>query len=315
MNKLLTLLLLFVFSLPGEAKWSVANVPIEFVWLVDSIQSAAPSERQRAELDVKFNRLEKVLKNINSDSLAFLIKSEIYKGILETQWHNLLSYRLLDENTPTLINEKIQKNKNELSLFSSWTIAALNSDIATLVASKEFKAKSPQMEKRIALLAPWATLILNTSPDQFEAAIRPVMFTIIDRIIRTTTFFAEQVRRPTETKGSEAIVFFTQSSSDEKEGPLKILPPPPDKVLESITIQKPSVPQGPVSALKNEILPNPKDKSIPLPDSVNDWPVRGAPKAGVLPTPVNDWLIPLDPNYQPTHVPRPTNDPGWFYDR
>ncbi len=317
MNKILLIFFVTILSFPCKASWSVKNVPIEFVWLVDSIQASKSSERQTTNLDEKFNQLGNILQKISPDSISFLIKSEIYKGILETQWNNLLSYRLIDEKTPSLINEKIIVNSNKFSSFSRWTITALNSDISSLIASKEFKAKSSQAEKRIALLTPWATLILNTSADQFEAAIKPVMFTIIDRIIRTTTLFVEQVRQPIETQKNNPVTFFIKSLSNEEQVPSKALPFLPDKILESITIQNPLAPTGRDSALKNEILPNPNDRSVTAPRAINDWanPLQKTPKAGILPmpVPVNDWIIPLDPKFKPNNVPSPTNDPNWFY--
>lgn len=281
--KLLILLSLFLpivsqSSLPTYVPKS--ELPVEFSYLVESLQLYPLQDKEREDLSIVIKALDKVFTQMSKEEVYFTLKSEIYKELLNkprlTQQSKLYDKKIL-KNFLEVIDTKIDNYHQ----FAKWIIFATYSDLKQVFDSPYFNTfivekkgiglKNPNaamIEKKLNLILPWYEDIVNQSPEEFHEMLKPTMISILNIILKKSGYLLEFSRfdkfKPSE---GDNLTYFELKMPVKKEAqkdPLLDMELPGEK---------------PVEQAKAEWLPR-NEPMEPNPNYV-------APEK--LPVPTDDW--------------------------
>ncbi|MFI5389729.1 MAG: hypothetical protein ACHQYQ_00095 [Bacteriovoracales bacterium] len=278
------LLIGLILSLPTKSAIQTfvpkEDLPVEFSYLVESLQQYPLSDKEREEIAKEIKELDKLFSLMSKEEVFFVLKSEIYKELLnkprlaqQSQYYNKKILRTLLD----LIEAKI----DSYHPFAKWIIIATYADLKQIfdspyyntfvVEKKGIGLKNPNaalIEKKLNLVLPWFEDITGQSPEVFHENLKPVMLSLLAKLNKKIKYLLQYSRfEKLNLVTEDALKYFEIKSPEEKaakKDPLLDMDLPTEK---------------PTEVAKDQWMP----KNGPLePD-----PNYVAPEK--LPTPTDDW--------------------------
>ncbi len=278
---------LLFFLIPGII-WSAPvtyypkqDLPAEFSYLIESLQLYPLEEKERKALGNKIKELDQMLSELTKEEVYFLLKSEIYKGLLaRPKLKNQSGYYNPEILKP--LNSILEVRIDDYHKFAQWLMYAVYADLSqsfdsafynTFVVKKKtgmpLKSKNLiMMQRKFNFILPWYEEIINSTPEEFHESIKDEMFHLLDVIkmkmkdlIKFSRFDKFKIDPDKKT-----LTFFTTKSLEAAEKKA-------EEVL-GLTIE-----ERPQTTVKAEWIP----KNAPMDPDPNYLP------PDVLPDPVNDW--------------------------
>ncbi|MBF0297704.1 MAG: hypothetical protein HQK51_03230 [Oligoflexia bacterium] len=198
-------------------------LPLEFQFLIESYQHSNLTDKEKNEFIDLIKKLDINLKVLPQKYIYFVIKSEIYKELLE----NKIIYRnneqqrsstsqlmetdeVLDSLSIKKINKLLSNNYLIYTSFGKWLIESLQADIWELTSSKFFDEKlnknnnsardkkflreSEKIEKnkiqnKKKLLTPIYQEVIKKKAEDFNELLKPIMHSILVKLVYQTTIF------------------------------------------------------------------------------------------------------------------------------
>lgn len=171
-----------------------SDLPVEFSYLVESIQQYPLQDSERDNLSNVLKKLDKLFSQMTKEEVYFVLKSEIYKELLNkprlSQQSQLYDKKIL-RNFAEVIDTKIESYHQ----FAKWIIIATYSDLKQIFDSPYFNTfivekkgiglKNPNaamIGKKLNLVLPWYEDITNQNPEEFHEMLKPIMIGILDKI-------------------------------------------------------------------------------------------------------------------------------------
>ena len=135
-NLILISFSIFLFPVCSQAgdldnlKITSTAVPYELELMFNHLKEQKTTANQKEKLFADLEIINDDLSAIGSKANMFLIKSEIYKGILTNQYLKKEAKVQVSAATVGSIEKKIQSNKVIYSNFSTWIIKSILNDLA-----------------------------------------------------------------------------------------------------------------------------------------------------------------------------------------
>ncbi len=181
-------------------------LPVEFSYLVESIQQYPLPDNEKENLLKVLKKLDKLFAQMTKEEVFFLLKSEIYKELLNkpklTQQSQLYDKKIL-RKLAELIDTKIESYHQ----FAKWIIIANYSDLKQIFDSPYFNTfivekkgiglKNPNaamIGKKLNLVLPWYEDIINQNPEEFHEMLKPIMMGLLDKITSKIEYLLEYSR-------------------------------------------------------------------------------------------------------------------------
>jgi hypothetical protein len=137
-------------------------------------------------------------------NLLFLIKSEIYKGLLNNQYLAYEDTVQISEVIVKSIEEKFKKYELSYGAFAKWIFKSIQNDLAPYrkdsflnryqtVSRTNMKemALALSLKKSLKYISPWLIAIESQTPEQFNNTLTQIAIDILKQISRKTYFFKE----------------------------------------------------------------------------------------------------------------------------
>ncbi|RLA64696.1 MAG: hypothetical protein DRQ88_07140 [Epsilonproteobacteria bacterium] len=259
------------------------DLPAEFSYLIESIQLYPLENKEREILGENIKELDQMLSELTKEEVYFLLKSEIYKGLLERP---KLKKQNIYYNPEILksLNSIIEVRLDDYHKFAQWLLFAVYTDLRqifdspfynTFIVKKKtglpLKSKNLlMMQKRFDFILPWYEEIINSTPEELHESIKENMFDLLN-IIEIKVNDLIKFSRFEKFKldpNKKTLSFFTTKTLLEGQKDIK-----EEKMLD-ITIE-----ESPKVMAKQEWIP----KNAPMDPNPDYTPPK------VLPAPVNDW--------------------------
>jgi len=259
------------------------DLPAEFSYLVESIQLYPLEPKEREELGKKLREIDQMLAQMTKEEVYFLLKSEIYKGLLNRpKLKNPNNYYNPEILKP--LNSIIEVRVDDYHKFAQWLLFAVYSDLRQIFDSpfyNTFAVKKKtglplknknviMMQKKFDFILPWYEEVINSTPEEFHEALKENMFQLLASIemkIKDLLKYSRFEKFKLDPN-IQTLTFFTTKSPEEKKE---------KKEEEILGLDLGVEGEAPVKKAqwvpKNEPMePNP-DYVPPesLPEPVNDW--------------------------------------------
>lgn len=152
------LLIGLILSLPTKSAIQTfvpkEDLPVEFSYLVESLQQYPLSDKEREEITKEIKELDKLFSLMSKEEVFFVLKSEIYKELLnkprlaqQSQYYNKKILRTLLD----LIEAKI----DSYHPFAKWIIIATYADLKQIFDSpyyNTFIVEKKELDSKILTL-------------------------------------------------------------------------------------------------------------------------------------------------------------------
>ena len=174
------------------------TTPIEFELLYSTIQSTLiPKEKD--EFLVLSHHLQNFFNRVEQDQLFFLIKSIIYKSVIQYEFDFYIQY--IDVNSMFLkkIQQKLNTNKEHYNDFSQWIIRSILGDLEIYIDtpildqlgqlskdSQEDMKKAGEIERKLKYLRPWFYTVEKLKPKELTNLVREMSWKILYRVFYYT---------------------------------------------------------------------------------------------------------------------------------
>lgn len=254
------------------------KIPEELYLLVDCLWNKSNKD-EKFDLIPLISGLNANLHYMTPPIMHFLIKSEIYKFILEENFFDkkLDQYARVTPNEFKNLQPKLQANYPELCAFNNWVYQAISSDMQQIIASgaieKLYAYQGPITDKGVVHLkkvskyiTPWLTAIKNIPVERVQQLTMPKLKDLLTHLIGVTylyefysmkkydgdqNFFQLPAMKPSKTeeayKKASDIVKEMKPQNDQSsqlEKLFKEVPPENSNgKKEEIPTQKPWIPQ------------------------------------------------------------------------
>tara|TARA_B100001971_G_C18268024_1_gene596356 strand:- start:31785 stop:32666 length:882 start_codon:yes stop_codon:yes gene_type:complete len=165
----------------------------------------SPIERELAEEAIAAATLiNSDVKKLDKVNLLFLIKSEIYKGLLNNQYMSYSDSVQISSVILKSIREKFKKYDLNYSPMAKWIFQSIEKDLGpyekdgfidryqTVNRSNiKERAKALELSKSLKYISPWIIALESKTPDQFNEMLAKISVDILKQISRKTYFFHE----------------------------------------------------------------------------------------------------------------------------
>jgi len=188
-NLLLSLqIFLFINPTNGFAKIKILSnkLPLEFVTLLETLDKESLTPENRKEFVKIVKKIDLLLENIPREYVLLLSKAEIYKYVLEFQFHQAVSYQYFTSENVSKAKDKLSEKAMDYSPFLWWVLSALITDMEQLLDNSSFKSHSQipnfEVENKLKLLTPWLSQINIMSPRELQLTLDAHLINILTRL-------------------------------------------------------------------------------------------------------------------------------------
>ncbi|OFZ45994.1 MAG: hypothetical protein A2381_00350 [Bdellovibrionales bacterium RIFOXYB1_FULL_37_110] len=275
------------------------HFPLEFIYLMNSIQSKPASSAETSVLSKQLKSFDQLASDLEVEKNHLFIKSEIYKVLFKLRPKSELSKESYQEEILTNVKNKLSEDsKSNLSAFTVWFIEALITDITLLFSSEHFKPiqlvvtakqalkndKEKNYKKKLDLCLAWIELYLNLNAEEFEIELFNVMNKIIERLYQYSNLYLQLTHTGTASLTNELVHFSLSEKQPDKKGIANI-----NYILdlENMGLDK-DRPREP----KLDWLPSDEPFNANIPKSKEDN--KKQPPDEKEPVPINDWPIDIE---------------------
>ncbi len=278
------ILLGLILSLPTKSAIQTfvpkEELPVEFSYLVESLQLYPLSDLEREKVTKEIKELDKLFSLMSKEEVFFVLKSEIYKELLNkprlTQQSKYYNKKIL---RPLL--DVIEAKIDSYHQFAKWIIIATYADLKQIfdspyyntfiVEKKGIGLKNPNaalIEKKLNLVLPWYEDITGQNPEVFHENLKPVMLSLLTKLNKKIRILLQFSRFDTLKLVAEDTLKYFEIKAPGEKGPKK------DPLLDmDLPTEKPT-----------EVA---KDQWAPRNEPTEPDPNYVAPEK--LPSPTDDW--------------------------
>lgn len=329
MKKIFFLALLLSFTVqatirPTKVYEARATLPLEFRYLVDSIEKGEMTTDTRADFLSNIAHLDHIFSFLGQEEIFFTVKSEVYKAILK-KFQGIKSQEVwYAPSILTKLESKREKFKKLQAPFEAWLTDAISSDLRLLykdplTQSFQLSAKSGtpiketsllKIKNRFELLWTWYDYLESKDEDEIILDLMSFKLTLFSSIREYLQMYLVKTHYGVGTpfpKNEYLFFALKKVNSENKESGI-------DQMLEKITQE--IVTKKEEEEQKNEAGWKPEEDFSPtVKRAQNTYKIPSK-----LPRPVNDWKRELAdelvapfpkpaPDYSaPKNLPSPTND-------
>lgn len=203
------------------------KLPLEIVFLLKNLNEIKLSAKEDGRLVEHVKDLNRNLKFITKEKFYFVVKSEIYKNILEKEFQGDFKIMKFTSEQIKTIEESYIKNKDQYSLFSRYLIESILSDFNTLKTYPGFNQvklnsidRDPTLNlirKKLNLLSPWLGAMSTLEARDFNLRMKRLMLKIIEDLASITGVYKTYM--PSEELEKEDFIIVKTIS--EKKLPIK----------------------------------------------------------------------------------------------
>ena len=269
----MTILLLLLINTTFAAYIPIkGKIPSELHHIITTLQTSSLYSAHKEEINSIIPRMDQALSSLDSDDIHLIIKSEIFKTLLQFPPSAKRSFESL---SPKMIEDIHAVSKKVKSPFLSWLSLAVRADLKQLLHSPLFPSfkkaiKSPHakwsrpmilMKKKFSLLLPWHDYLTTTSEGQLSEKLYPLLLKCLRQIHFKSARYASLI--PSHSPAQDKLQYF-------------------EKIL-------PATQKNPLDSLINPVIERNKKADLPLP--VDGWvPKKKDDYTQKLPEPTDDWL-------------------------
>lgn len=208
--KLIILISLFSFLVFSQDDKLLANLKLidsvseELRIIVDHLNYNEVSKDHAREVLAACELINNDTINMDSINLLFLIKSEIYKGLLNNQHLSYEDSVQISEVIVKSIEDKFKKHEVSYSPFAKWIFNSIIEDLKPYrandflnryqtVSRTNMKEMSMalSLQKALKYISPWIIAIESQTPESFNNTLTLISIDILKLISRKTYFFKE----------------------------------------------------------------------------------------------------------------------------
>lgn len=208
--KLIILISLFSFLAFSQDDKLLANLKLidsvseELRIIVDHLNYNEVSKDHAREVLAACELINNDTINMDSINLLFLIKSEIYKGLLNNQHLSYEDSVQISEVIVKSIEDKFKKHEVSYSPFAKWIFNSIIEDLKPYrandflnryqtVSRTNMKEMSMALglQKALKYISPWIIAIESQTPESFNNTLTLISIDILKLISRKTYFFKE----------------------------------------------------------------------------------------------------------------------------
>jgi hypothetical protein len=208
--KLIILISLFSFLAFSQDDKPLANLKLidsvseELRIIVDHLNYNEVSKDHAREVLAACELINNDTINMDSINLLFLIKSEIYKGLLNNQHLSYEDSVQISEVIVKSIEYKFKKHEVSYSPFAKWIFNSIIEDLKPYrandflnryqtVSRTNMKEMSMALglQKALKYISPWIIAIESQTPESFNNTLTLISIDILKLISRKTYFFKE----------------------------------------------------------------------------------------------------------------------------
>jgi hypothetical protein len=209
-------------------KINESSLPLEFVLLAESLNELKLTQEEKDKISDKIKSVNSNLKFLKKEQIFFILKSELYKSILEREFHNdfrIMKFTNLDISN---IEKAYLANKKEYSPFARWLVESVISDFGELKNYPGFnsvKLDVPEKDvtlnlvrKKLSLLSPWLGAISALKASEFNFRLKKMFFEILSDVEISTGVYKNYLTN----KELDSTDFITVNTITNKKLPLKV---------------------------------------------------------------------------------------------
>lgn len=290
--KYLIIITIFFFSLTYAQDLTLTpdqDLPIELKYLLETYNELSYSDWEKEKLTNHFDKISENILSIDKAQKYLLLKSEIYKAILQFPPVPKKSLK----NLPSYAEVSTQYK----SKFFTWIAMAINEDFQALKEDTNYKTlqgKNLRLEslsqnqkvfiKKLERIQPWMDLFANYNEEEARDKLKAFVFATLEKLeFYSKTFIVYS--KPLEALKEKQLIYKLEKD---------LAPKPKEETLSEILSIKEKPPTN-LQATQNVST---------LGEENLNWVPKDEPQ-DLFPKP--------DPNYQPpAELPQPVND--WIFD-
>jgi hypothetical protein len=230
------------FSLYAYIK-STEAVPQEFSFMVETLQNYPFSAEETQQLEKEISSLDTHLQYLNDREMAFLLKSELYKGILN---FSLGREEIKLEESDKYISNLTTKQATITNPFHQWLISSFKLDLINLTSDKKFQKVIENKKsrtainsveervhfKKVQMILAWASFLSSSNEEELSTTLKPLLL----KIVKTTNSRAELFAKLTKFNYSAKNKFPLKYFRLEKTGDKKPLSPSEISQVENLVL-------------------------------------------------------------------------------
>lgn len=175
---------------------------VELELLLEHLGSSNIGHQQAEKAVDSSIKINASLLKVSKSNHLFLIKSEIYKGLLNTQYLSSKEEIVINESVLKAIEKKLLKSSVVYSDFSNWIANSILSELAPYrednflnsyqsADRSDFKVmkRVHELQKTLKYLSPWILAIYEKSPESFNSLVSKVSVDILESIANKAELF------------------------------------------------------------------------------------------------------------------------------
>ncbi len=248
-----TLLLLAFILLPAysiEVELIPSSLPTEFHFIFSAVKKQISSQ----ELYDKCTELENNLLSVPKKYTFYVIKSEIYKSILDYEYDSYTPSIALNANVLEQMKRKLTLNEGSYTKVSHWIFRSFLSDLNFRIKNNQLFEKGPENK----FLRPWFKHMIQKTPEEFNQLTSEISLSIFNRIVLfSKTFTKNSFFTPEQTQikffkfDQEKTALSEESNSSQTKTLEQIIPTEEELSAEIDKIEKSINPTSPTWTPKN----------------------------------------------------------------
>ncbi|MBC75267.1 MAG: hypothetical protein CME64_04560 [Halobacteriovoraceae bacterium] len=214
---------------------------VELEMLLSHLSSAESIELKKVKSVIEHSsKINAGLETTAKPNVLFLIKSEIYKGLLNSQHLPRKEQVLINESVIKSIEKKLDDSAVVYSDFSSWIASSILLELAPFRAdnflnshqsidrtNEKLVKKAIQLKKSLKYLSPWIVSLYENSPEAFNKLVSDVSLDILRSLSGKAYLFKTFSSKNSKAQNKKIIHIPDLSHSKQSDS----LPPSPTEEL------------------------------------------------------------------------------------
>lgn len=253
-------------------KINETSLPLEFVLLAESINELKLSQEEKDKIADKIKGVNSNLKFLKKEQIFFILKSELYKSILEKEFHSDFKIMKFTNMDISNIEKAYQVNKKDYSPFARWLVESVISDFSELKNYPGFnnvKLDVPEKDatlnlvrKKLSLLSPWLGAISALKASEFNLRLKKMIVEILSDVELSTGVYKSYLTN----KEMDSTDFITINTITNKKLPLKQKEedeePVKPKSEDEFSVAEEAQLEGEKAQKLTESIPGPKEEEV-----------------------------------------------------
>ncbi|MFZ4713965.1 MAG: hypothetical protein ACOYL6_09650 [Bacteriovoracaceae bacterium] len=203
------------------------KLPLELVLMSESINEMKLTPDEKEFFSEHARNLNRHLKFLTKEQMYFVVKSEIYKNVLEKEFHGDFKIMKFTSIDIANVEKSYATYKKEYSPFARWLVESVISDFSELKDYPGFNQvkldvpeKDPTLNlvrRKLSLLSPWLGAIAGLKASDFNLKMKRMMMKVISDLDLSTGIYKSQL----SNKELDASDFITIQTLSNKKLPIK----------------------------------------------------------------------------------------------